>query len=190
MRKETVHALMKIREAVLAYGMGPSKLASKLEISKKEAVILIDDYFKVFPNIRNFLDNLKSSAVRNGYAVTYPPFRRKRFFMGWEPSLINDPTQGELIGTIERAGANMPIQGSSADCTKLALVLVREAIFQYSLPVRLVMTVHDQIDTICSREYAERWRTQLRGLMEQAARTIITNGLLKAEVSITEKWSK
>lgn len=170
--------------------MGPSKLAAKLEIPKRDAQLLIEDYFKEFPSIREFLEGLKAAAMRNGFAVTYAPFRRKRFFPEWNPELRFDEAAKSIVGKIERAGANMPIQGTSADCTKLALVLVRQEIFSKGLPVKLVMTVHDQIDTICSAEFAETWRAELARLMEKAAGHIITNGLLKADVAITERWSK
>ena len=52
------------------------------------------------------------------------------------------------------------------------------------------MTVHDQIDTTCPRDYAETWAAKLKELMEQAAEHIMGNDLLKAEVDITDKWSK
>ena len=172
----------------LAYGMGPGSLAARLEISKEDAKKLISDYFRAFPKIKVFLDSLKQEALDKGYAITYAPFKRKRFFPGWYRSIgFKEP---ERAGEIGRAGTNLPIQGSSADMTKLALVLVRAAINQHDLPVKLVMQVHDQVDTICREDFAERWKTILTAQMEKAARTVITNGLLKAETSITKDWSK
>ena len=52
------------------------------------------------------------------------------------------------------------------------------------------MTVHDQIDTICSNEYISTWRVKMQELMELAANQIVTNGLLKAEVTVNEYWTK
>ena len=94
------------------------------------------------------------------------------------------------LGSIERASKNTPIQGSSADMTKLALVLIHKHVKENNLPVKIIMTVHDQIDTICPREYAEEWKIVMTELMERAANTVIKNGLLKAETSITNVWSK
>jgi DNA polymerase-1 len=94
------------------------------------------------------------------------------------------------LGSIERASKNTPIQGSSADMTKLALVLIYRYIKKYNLPVKIIMTVHDQIDTVCPRDYAEEWKQRMTELMEQAANIVIKNGLLKAETSITNVWSK
>ena len=52
------------------------------------------------------------------------------------------------------------------------------------------MTVHDQIDTICTEEYSERWVVVMTLLMEQAAFGVVTNGLLKADTNISKTWEK
>ena len=52
------------------------------------------------------------------------------------------------------------------------------------------MTVHDQIDTICKESVAEDWKTKMTELMEEAAIYIITNGLLKADTTISQTWTK
>ena len=52
------------------------------------------------------------------------------------------------------------------------------------------MTVHDQIDTICKNDYLDIWTLNMKTLMEVAANEIVTNGLLKAEVSVSNCWEK
>ncbi len=52
------------------------------------------------------------------------------------------------------------------------------------------MTVHDQIDTICKQEVADEWKVKMTELMEEAANTIVTNELLKADTNISERWEK
>lgn len=76
--------------------------------------------------------------------------------------------------------------------TKLALVYIDEYIHTNNLTndVKIVMTVHDQIDTICIKEFADEWKQILTELMEKAANVIITNKLLKAETEISEVWKK
>lgn len=76
--------------------------------------------------------------------------------------------------------------------TKLALVLIHNYITNNNLrdKVKIVMTVHDQIDTICHKTIAEEWKETLTQLMEKAANTIIKNNLLKAETEISETWKK
>lgn len=174
----------------LAYGMGPKKLSETINCSTKEAKDLIAKYFKAFPKIESFLNGLGEFGKKHGYIETFPPFRRKRWFNSWTPKMYSDRDSFMELGSIERASKNTPIQGSSADMTKLALVLIYRHIKKHGLPVKIVMTVHDQIDTVCPRDYAEEWKQQMTELMEKAAKTVIKNGLLKAETSITNVWSK
>jgi len=82
------------------------------------------------------------------------------------------------------------IQGTGADMTKLALVLIRAYIRDNNLNVKIVMTVHDQIDTVCHKDFAVEWAESLRNLMEDAAKQVLNTDLLKADPNITDKWEK
>ncbi len=174
----------------LAYGMGPHKLADTLDISIKEAETLIDKYFEAFPSIGGFLDKLGSFGKKYGYIKTFPPYNRRRWFPTWYPRIYQDKSQAFELGSIERASKNTPIQGASADMTKKAMILIRNYIKDNDVPVKIVMTVHDQVDTICKNSYAEEWVTKLTELMEQAALEVVTNGLLKADTNISKSWEK
>ena len=175
----------------LAYGMGPFKLADTLQISKAEAEDLIEKYFTEFPNIRDFLTKLGTFGTRNGYITTFKPFKRRRWFDTWFPKIWDDRSKMQEFGSIERASKNTPIQGSSADMTKLALIYIhREIQESWSNDVKIVMTVHDQIDTICKQEVADAWAVKMTELMEKAAKIIIPNGLLKADTNISATWEK
>ena len=132
----------------LAYGMSEFKLSDTLGISVKEAKQMIKKYFTVFPAIKKFLDNLGAFGKDNGFIRTFAPYRRIRWFEDWSQEMEDFAA----LGSIERASKNTPIQGTGADMTKLALVMVRKSIKQQDLPVKLVMTVHDQIDTICKKD--------------------------------------
>ena len=170
----------------LAYGMGPHKLADTLLISMKEAERLIQKYFTAFPAIKNFLTSLGNYGKVNGYIKTYAPYRRIRWFDEWKG--IN--TDKTAMGKIERASMNTPIQGSGADMCKSALIMVRDHIYENDLPVKIVMTVHDQIDTIVHKDYADAWCTKLREIMEESTLDIIPSGLLKAETETSTVWKK
>ena len=174
----------------LAYGMGPHKLADTLNITMNEAKDLIKQYFNAFPSIGGFLDKLATFGKKYGYIKTFPPYNRRRWFDSWYPKIWNNVESKKELGTIERASKNTPIQGASADMTKLALILIREYINITKCPVKIVMTVHDQIDTICEESYLNKWTDKMQELMELAAKQIVTNGLLKAEVNISDYWQK
>ena len=174
----------------LAYGMGPSKLADTLSIDMVSAKTLIDKYFETFPSIKGFLNKLGNFGKKYGYIKTFPPYNRKRWFTNWYPKIWDNSSAKMELGSIERASKNTPIQGASADMTKRALVLMRTYIQSRNMPVKLVMTVHDQIDTICHNEYLNEWTRDMQAIMEQAALEIVTNGLLKAEVTVSNCWEK
>ena len=104
--------------------------------------------------------------------------------------LYKDSNLDSSLKPITVNSKNTPIQGASADMTKKALVLMRCYIKDFEVPVKLVMTVHDQIDTICKDEYVDWWSKKMKELMETAALEIVTNGLLKAEVTVSNCWTK
>ena len=174
----------------LAYGMGPNKLADTLNISVDGAKVLIEKYFQAFPAIKGFLDKLGNFGKKFGYIKTFPPYNRKRWFSTWYPKIWNNKSSVMELGSIERASKNTPIQGASADMTKKALVFIRDYVAAHNLPVKVVMTVHDQIDTICRDDQVSDWAVVMKGLMEKAALEIVSNGLLKAEVTVSNCWEK
>lgn len=170
----------------LAYGMTSTKLADTLGISVNDAKTLIAAYFKSFPRIEHFLEELAAFGRETGMCFTYPPYRRRRI----EPLFEKAKYDEGLMGSWERKCKNTPIQGTAADMTKEALIRCRRIIKQYKLPVKLVGQVHDQIDTLAKDEFAEKWAKALDKIMCDSAKTIIPSGLLKAETGITEFWTK
>jgi DNA polymerase-1 len=196
-RNADVEAKKKLRVQIktinfgLAYGMGPFKLAETLSITQKAASILIQKYFTEFPNIKAFLEKLGQYGKDKGFICTFRPFLRRRWFSDWYPEMQNSRGKLRELGVIERASKNTPIQGSSADMTKLALIYIYNEIQKsWFDTVKIIMTVHDQIDTICHRDVAEAWKIRMTELMEKAGKVIIPNNLLKAETNISQTWEK
>jgi len=175
----------------LAYGMGPHKLAWTLDISNEEAENLIAKYFQAFPSIGKFLEALGTYGKTRGHIRTYSPFRRVRWFENWFAGIQFRKDKLGEVGAIERASKNTPIQGTGADMTKLALVKIREYLkTNPKFDVQIVMTVHDQIDTICKSDQADEWKGIMATLMEEAGAEILPSGLLKADPNISDKWEK
>jgi len=176
----------KYRVNTLAYGMSEFKLADTMDCSVKEAKSLIEEYFRTFPKIEAFLGVLGRFGLRHGYIQTFAPFYRRRYY----DEHYKVEYDKKIAGDIERASKNMPIQGGSADMTKLAMVYIREEIIRNKWKVKMVMTVHDQIDTIAHKSCAEDWKVKMTELMEAAAKVILPSGRLKAETNISERWEK
>lgn len=182
----------------LAYGMSHFKLAGTLRISEQDAKQLIADYFVAFPGIGALLEELGQFGVRNGYIKTLYPFYRRRYFPKWEavkdlvPYHLGGTLRDKELGAIERASKNCPIQGSSADMCKVAVIIIYWYIHDNHLEdkVKLIMQVHDQVDTIVREDFAEQWKPILSALMQYAAAVVIPTGILKADTTITDRWSK
>ena len=173
--------------------MSDHKLADKLGIPLPNATKLMTTYFTLFPSIKASLDKSAAFGIRTGMMRSMPPFRRIRWFPTWTEEMLEYEGRQKYfkeIGEIERKSKNHRIQASGADQCKVALTLCRRWIREMKVPVKLVLQVHDEIDSICHRDYAYAWSVKLKELMEEAAREVIVSGLLKAEVTTTDCWQK
>jgi DNA polymerase-1 len=181
----------------LAYGASAHKIATVMQISLEEAEAIVKTYFEVFPKLEHTLTQLGAFGMVKGYIMTPSPYFRRRWFKEGpqNKALVQEHLDGDYkfkLGVIERASKNMPIQGGSGDMTKLALVKIRRHINvnKLSTIVKLTMQVHDQVDTICHKDYASIWQRDMTSIMESAAKVVIPSGLLTSETNITEKWTK
>jgi DNA polymerase-1 len=165
--------------------MGPNKLSAQLQIDLKEAEQLIEQYFKVFPSIKSYLDGNATDGKKKGYIRTMNPYNRIRYFPEWK-----GPATDKIdMGKIDRMSRNTPIQGTAGDMTKEAMVRCRQE-FQNKSDIRLVMVVHDQLDFIVKDHTIEYYKQRITKHMEAAGKTIITNGLLKADTTVAKAWEK
>ncbi|MFM2098510.1 MAG: polymerase, partial [Pseudomonadota bacterium] len=122
----------------LLYGISRWGLAGRLGIKADEAQDMIDRYFERFPGIRNYISNTLTEAKDTGFTKTL--FGRKTHF-----TRINAANQTERQGS-ERAAINAPIQGTSADIIKRAMVRMLPALAEAGLPkVRMLLQVHDEL---------------------------------------------
>lgn len=182
----------------LAYGMTQFKLAGELQITVKEAIALIEEYFRTFPKIGAVLEFMGNFGIKNGYVPTRAPFYRRRYYQHWREyaNYIEPHLQGIYhvpgLAKIGRQSKNHPIQGTSADIVKVAMVLVRNYIRDNNLRdiVKFQAQVHDQITTKVREDFAEQWRVILNDLMWEAGKLVIPTGILKADVQVTPVWTK
>ncbi len=170
----------------ISYGMSRFKLADTLDITDNAAQVIIDDFFAVVPRVKGFLTLLGNMGKSRGFIRSAPPYRRVRWFPKWDPDYMDDI----VLGEIERASKNMPIQGSNADVIKLALCTVQDYIEKHNCPVQIKLSIYDEIQTECREDFAEEWKITLERLMIECAETIIKRIPIKVDVSINDFWCK
>jgi DNA polymerase-1 len=169
----------------LAYGMSKFKLADTMQIPVGEADKIIKKFFKVVPNVERFLNSLGELAKARGYIKTGQPYGRVRWFDGYDDKQ-NFVRQGE----IERAGKNTPIQGTNGDIIKSALIKVQQFIDSRSLPINILLSVYDEIQTECPEDLAEWWKTELDRLMIESAQEVIKSIPIVVDCKIANYWDK
>ena len=146
----------------LAYGLSAYGLSQQLQISTAEARELMEEYFRIFGKVRDYLQQVVEAARRDGYTETM--LGRRRYL----PDLNSDNRQRREMA--ERMALNAPIQGSAADIIKLAMLRVDAALRAEQLRSRMLLQVHDELVFEVAPGEQERLtelvRTQMSGAYE------------------------
>ena len=121
----------------IMYGISSFGLSQRLGIGRKAAKELIDGYFESFPSIQSFIADSIAFARDNGYVETL--FGRRRYL----PDIGS--RNANVRALAERNAVNAPIQGTSADIIKLAMIRVQKRLDQASLRSRMVLQIHDEL---------------------------------------------
>ena len=121
----------------IIYGISAFGLSQRLGIPRGEAGGIIDSYFKQYPAIKEFMDRTIQEARMSGYVETLTG--RRRYFP--------DLTSGNqtIRGNAERAAINTPIQGTSADMIKLAMIRIDSLLREKPYRTRMLLQVHDEL---------------------------------------------
>lgn len=119
------------------YGISPFWLTQMIDISQKEARLYIDKFYENYPKVRDFFDTTIENCRKLGYVETM--FWRKRFI-----GAIND--RNTIVQkSAEREAINMPIQGTSADIIKLAMIKIYSFLKKWNYKSKMIMQVHDEL---------------------------------------------
>ena len=130
----------------IVYGISGFGLGENLNINSKDASKFIEKYYELYPGVKNYMDNIVKEAYQNGCVRTL--FNRKRTI----EELNNNNYMIRSSG--ERIALNTPIQGTSADIIKKAMVLVYEEFKKQDIKSKMVLQIHDElvIDTLIEEE--------------------------------------
>ena len=161
----------------IIYGISDFGLASNLNISAKQAGEYIRKYFETYSDVKKYMDSNVEFARKNGYVTTL--LGRKRVINEIKSSNYNIRSFGE------RAAMNMPLQGSSADIIKIAMLRIFERMKKEGLRSKLILQVHDELVIDAYEDEADRVGELLRFEMENAVQL---NVPLVAEVHRGKNW--
>ncbi len=143
----------------IIYGMSEYGLSRDLDISFIEARHYIDSYFRAYKQVQQYMDATIAEAKECGYVKTL--YNRRRYL----PELFVSKTREQGI----RYARNMPIQGTSADIIKLAMINVHATLRERGLRSRLVMQIHDELIIEAPLEEADQAKQILLHEMQSAA---------------------
>jgi len=161
----------------LAYGMSAFGLAQRLNIPRREAAEIIENYFKQFGGIRNYMDQTIESARKNGYVETVTG--RRRYLRDIRSS------NATVRSSAERNAINAPIQGTAADMIKLAMINIHAELVRRKLKTKMLLQVHDELvfDLVKSEE-----KEVLALVEEQMKAAIPLDVPIEVEMGVGNTW--
>ncbi len=122
----------------IIYGISAFGLAQRMGVSRTEAKELIENYFKTYSGIKNYMDKSIEQARAKGYIETI--LKRKRYL----PDINSH--NATVRGFAERNAINAPIQGSAADIIKIAMIAIYRRFRQENIKSTMILQVHDELN--------------------------------------------
>lgn len=165
----------------LAYGMGPTGFARKIGMDIDEARGIIRDYFESFPAIKEYLERSADMGMNCGYVKSMSGRTL------WLDDMI---AEGREEWALRNVGKNMPIQGTNADMTKVALAKIDCAIKKQGVDAKLVNCVHDEIVVECAEELGEFIKDLVKKCMVSAGRMFIERVPVEVDIHVGREWVK
>jgi len=144
----------------IIYGISAFGLSERLNIPRKEAATIIENYFIQYPLIKDYMDSAIEKARKQGYVETI--LGRKRYLRD-----INSQNH-TVRGFAERNAINAPIQGSAADMIKVAMINLHKVIQDKKFKSRMILQVHDELVFDVPLEEKDEVKSLVVKYMEEA----------------------
>ncbi|MGB0757809.1 MAG: DNA polymerase I [Patescibacteria group bacterium] len=159
------------------YGMGAYGLSQRTGISMAEAREFIDKYFAQYPKMKQYTESLIEHAEEEGYVETM--FGRRRY--------LPDINSGVAMvrNAAKRAAINLPVQGTSADIMKLAMIRVYDEVVKGNEDVRMLLQVHDELVFEVPEDRAKEIGEKVQDVMEHIAKLKVP---LEVDVKVGLNW--
>ena len=145
----------------ILYGMGVNALKDSMKVDRKEAQEFYDEYKKTFATLSNYLEIVKDEAKRNGYTETL--LGRRRHIPLLKSKLPFLRAQGERIAI------NAPIQGTTADILKLAMIDIDQYIKEHNLEskLKILLQIHDELIIEVDEDIVDQEKEILKNILAQ-----------------------
>jgi DNA polymerase-1 len=161
----------------IIYGQGAFGLAENIGVSRGEAKDIIENYFKQFPKIKQYMNDNINFAREHGYVQTIKG--RRRYLKD-----INSKNF-TVRGFAERNAINSPVQGSAADLIKLAMNDIHHEFKKRNFKSRMTLQVHDELVFDAHRDEVEIIKPIIYDKMVHAIKTRVP---IEAEIGVGENW--
>ncbi len=161
----------------IIYGISSFGLSNDIGISPYEAKRFIDKYFEMYPKVKQYMDSNVAFAKEHGYISTLAG--RIRYI----PEINVSNFQTRSFG--ERIAMNMPLQGSSSDIIKMAMIDVAERLEKQGLKAKLVLQVHDELLIDCPEEEIDIVQKLVKSSMENIVSLKVK---LDVDISVGNNW--
>jgi len=163
----------------IVYGMSPYGLSKDMGIDVAQAGEFINSYFQRYPGVKRYMESQIEKAKSCGYVTTI--LDRRRFI----PEINSESKDSRQ--SAERVSINTPIQGSSADLFKLAMIEIDRYIREENLYTKMVLQVHDELVFEVPEKEIGIVKEMVKEKMENVARL---NVPIKVEVKLGKNWEE
>jgi len=160
----------------LLYGMGARKLSQTLGISQSEAKGYIENYFKSFSTVKEYLQSISDRAKEVGYVDTL--LGRRRYF-DWENA------NGMQVPMYEREAVNTRFQGSAADLIKLSMIKIQNELLDENS--KMLLQIHDELIFEVKDEFSEDFAQKVAKIMKNIYKLKVK---LDVSIEIGKNWGE
>lgn len=169
--------LAKVINFGIMYGMGINSLAKNLAVSRATAEIYYNKYFEKYSGVKRYMENIKIFARSHGYVETI--FKRRRVI----PEINNSNPRIRSFG--ERAAINAPIQGTSADIIKIAMVSLYYKLDELNIKANILLQIHDELIVEAMEEDIKKVADIIKIAMENAVELKVK---MLVDIKIGNDW--
>jgi DNA polymerase-1 len=161
------------------YGMSEYGLEQATDLSREEAATFISSYFEKYPKVKDYIETTKVQAREQSYVQTV--MGRRRYI----PE-INSPNR-QIKEAAERMAINMPVQGTSADIIKIAMVRLYDQMQKHGLKSNMILQVHDELVFETPPDETIMLREMICQIMPDALRLRVP---LKIDIKSGRNWAE